>query len=173
MKIAITIVVLIIIGAVGFIVFGNAEHSAGTSQQGISSEDKSKGDGIASIAGYEGSLLAGSTSPYLAFKKADYEKATREGKTIFLDFYATWCPVCRAEAPGIKKGFDSLSNENVVGFRVNFNDGDTDESEEELAKSFNVPNQYTKIVIKNGEEIIRTEAENWNEDTVLEELSDI
>jgi thiol-disulfide isomerase/thioredoxin len=108
------------------------------------------------VAGFSGKVLAGSTSPYVSFTKADYQKAKAEGKIVFLDFFANWCPICRAEAPEIKAGFDSLTRTDVVGFRVNYNDPDTDNDEKALAKQFNVPYQHTKIILKNGKEVFRS-----------------
>lgn len=38
-----------------------------------------------------------------------------EGKTIFLNFWATWCPPCIAEMPNIQKLYDDFeSNEDIV-----------------------------------------------------------
>ncbi|MGN8225455.1 TlpA family protein disulfide reductase [Gracilimonas sp. BCB1] len=37
-----------------------------------------------------------------------------EGKTIFLNFWATWCPPCIAEMPNIQSLYNELDDENVV-----------------------------------------------------------
>ncbi|MBO6522851.1 MAG: TlpA family protein disulfide reductase [Balneolaceae bacterium] len=39
-----------------------------------------------------------------------------EGKTIFLNFWATWCPPCIAEMPNIQKLYDQLEDEEKVVF---------------------------------------------------------
>src|SRR3990167_8737773 len=78
---------------------------------------------------YSGKVLAGKSAPYLEFNQADYDKALKEGKIVLLDFYANWCPICRAEEPNIKQGFNELTNSQVIGFRVNFNDNDLRVSE--------------------------------------------
>lgn len=113
--------------------------------------------------GYAGGLLAGKSSPYLIFNKADYDKAIVEGKIVFLDFYANWCPICRAEAPEIKAGFDGLNRSDVVGFRVNYNDPDTDDDEKALAAQFSIPYQHTKVILKNGKEVYRS-SDQWTAD---------
>lgn len=124
------------------------------------------------MAGYTGNLIAGIVTPYLDFKKADYEKALSEGKIIVLNFYANWCPVCRAEAPDVKAGFDSLNNENVVGFRVNYNDPDTDESEKALAKEFGVTYQHTKVILKNGAYVFK-ETVQWSKEDLIDVVNKV
>ncbi len=105
-------------------------------------------------------ILAGSTSTYTEFRQEDYDKALRENKVIFLDFYASWCPICRAEEPAIFDGFNSLTTDEIVGFRVNFKDPETDENEKRLAEQFRIPIQHTKVIIKNGQEVSRS-SDSW------------
>lgn len=105
-------------------------------------------------------------SPYIPFTKQEYETAKAAGKLIILDFYADWCPICRAEAPEIIAAFSELKDARVVGFRVNFKDGDTDDTEKALAKEFNVPYQHTKIILKNGKEAARY-PDQWDKQTAL------
>ena len=37
-----------------------------------------------------------------------------KGKTLFLNFWATWCKPCLEEMPSIKKAQEILKNENIV-----------------------------------------------------------
>lgn len=37
-----------------------------------------------------------------------------EGKTIFMNFWATWCPPCIAEMPNIQRLYDDIENDNIV-----------------------------------------------------------
>lgn len=143
-------------------------------------EAKTMGDGsnvaesgteIQKAEGYDGELLAGKGSLYLAFNKTDYDKAVAEGKTVFLDFYADWCPICRAEAPEIKVGFDGLGRDDVVGFRVNYNDPDTDDFEKALAREFNIPYQHTKVILKNGKEVFRS-GDSWTAEDFSKTIRD-
>ncbi|MBI2019948.1 thioredoxin family protein [Candidatus Daviesbacteria bacterium] len=124
---------------------------------------------VKTAPGFQGKLLAGKAAPFLEFNQADYEKALSEGKIILLDFYANWCPICRGEEPAIHQGFDGLTSDQVIGFRVNFNDSETDQDEENLAKQFNVPYQHTKIILKNGEEFSRSSL-SWDQETFRMEL---
>ena len=46
------------------------------------------------------------------------------GKTVFLDFWATWCPPCRASIPAVKKLHDKHANAKnvaIIGINVGEN----------------------------------------------------
>ena len=110
---------------------------------------------------YAGDRLAGTTTPYLAFTQADYDKALSENKIVVLNFYANWCPICRAEDPDVKAAFESLDNPNVIGFQVNFKDPETDADEKALAEKFAVPYQHTKVILVDGKEVLKETAQ-WS-----------
>jgi len=120
---------------------------------------------------YEGEVLAGGSggAVLLDFKKADYDKALAEGKTIALYFYANWCPVCKAEFPKMQSAFKELDAD-VVGFRVNYNDNQTDGDEKKLASEFGVAYQHTKVLIKNGARILKS-PEGWDKDRYITEIT--
>ncbi|HTU48741.1 MAG TPA: redoxin domain-containing protein [Bryobacteraceae bacterium] len=58
------------------------------------------------------------------------------GKIVVLDFWATWCPPCRAELPTINKLAGQLREKNVVFLGINDEGAST-------VKSFNKKHQYT------------------------------
>lgn len=118
---------------------------------------------------FSGSKLAGNTSPLIDFNKADYDKALSEGRDVVLYFYATWCPLCRIEFMSTKSAFDEVSNANLVGFRVNYNDNDTDDDEKGLAREFGVAYQHTKVFLKNGERVLKA-PDTWRKDRYLQEF---
>lgn len=78
------------------------------------------------------------------FNQAAYEKALADGKTVFLDFHADWCPVCVENKPKIKAAFEK-ADQNTVGFIVNY------DTEKELRKKYNVTTQSTYILVKGDE----------------------
>lgn len=79
-----------------------------------------------------------------------------EGKTIFLNFWATWCPPCRGEMPHIEELYNEygLNKEEVVILGVASpnlgREGDTEE-----VKSFLSDNDYTfPVLLDEGGEMV-------------------
>jgi len=121
-----------------------------------------KEDG-AMMAKYTGTVLAGKSAPLLDFTKADYDVAVKSDKLIILYFYASWCPICKAEtANALYPEFNELTLDKVVGFRVNYNDNQTDNDEKNLAREFGVAYQHTKVFVKNGQRILKS-PEGWDQ----------
>lgn len=87
-----------------------------------------------------------SASTYQPFTKAAYDAAKASGNPIFLFFYANWCPTCREQDPRLQRVLPTHMG-GVVGFRVNFNDTETDADEKALAKEFGVTYQHTGFFI--------------------------
>lgn len=119
---------------------------------------------------FQGRVIAGTSAPFIEFNKADYEAAKKAGKVIVLDFYANWCPICRAETPDIQAGFNSLTTDSVVGFRINYKDDETDADETVLAKQFGISYQHTKVIVKDGKQVLKT-SEIWNKETLIKEIT--
>jgi thiol-disulfide isomerase/thioredoxin len=86
-----------------------------------------------------------------------------------LYFFANWCPICRAEFPLMEQAFNDITHDQVVGFRVNFNDSDTDGDEVSLARQYGVAYQHTKVFVKNGQRILKS-PESWPKDRYLSEI---
>lgn len=117
------------------------------------------------VDGYAGRLLAGSAdrSPYLAFAKADYDRAMEEGKLIILNVVADDCAICLAEEPELIAGFEKLQNPNVVAFRVNIRASD---GERAIAKTLQAATLPTKSVVRNNQELLR-HVEAWDREELL------
>ena len=58
------------------------------------------------------------------------------GKAVFLNFWASWCPPCRAEARDLEAAWQRVKDKNVVFIGVALQD--TDENSREFLKEFNV-----------------------------------
>lgn len=118
---------------------------------------------------FTGKVLAGTSAPLIEFDQADYEKVRNQKKLVVLYFYANWCPICKKEFPLMQSAFDSLETDDVVGFRVNFNDNETTPEEEALAREFGVAYQHTKVFLLNGERVLKS-PESWDEARYFSEI---
>lgn len=127
-------------------------------------KDEQSGDLI-----YRGTILFGNETKIIDFNKADYDTALQSDKLIILYFYATWCPVCKEEIKNFYEAFNSLSNSDIVGFRVNYNDENTDDDEKALAREYGIAYQHTKVFIKGGKRILKS-LESWNKERYLKEI---
>lgn len=119
---------------------------------------------------YSGTVLAGESAPLIDFNKADYDKVLQTDKLIVLYFYADWCPICRVELPHLYGAFNELTADDVIGFRVNYNDGSTDDNERNLARQFGVGYQHGKVFVRNGEQVLKS-PESWTKERYLSEIS--
>jgi thiol-disulfide isomerase/thioredoxin len=137
------------------------EESHSVTPDAMIKDDKMMNDEAMMELKFSGQVLAGTSSPLLDFNKADYDKAIASGKLVALYFYANWCPICRAEFPRMEEAFSKIGDDKVVGFRVNYNDNQTDDDERELAREFGVAYQHTKVFVKNGQRILKS-PESWN-----------
>lgn len=122
---------------------------------------------------FVGAMLAGVDSPLVDFNKSDYDRELAAGTPILLYFYANWCPLCKAEVgDSLIPAFNQMTQSGVVGFRVNYNDSDTDADEKGLARQYGVAYQHTKILLKNGEVVLKA-PDSWDISRYQKELSNL
>ncbi len=77
--------------------------------------------------------------------KEQFEKeVTSASKTVFVDFYATWCMPCKAMEPILEEVSKECPEVKLVRVDIDQN--------EELAIEYNVMSIPTMLVMKNGEE---------------------
>ncbi len=67
-----------------------------------------------------------------------------KGKSVIIDFYATWCPPCKILAVNLKDYNEMKSQDNVTIFKV-----DVDE-QMALAKKYNITKLPSVVFIKDG-----------------------
>jgi thiol-disulfide isomerase/thioredoxin len=96
-------------------------------------------------------MAAKQSVQYVPFTLAAYNQAKVEGKTIFLEFYANWCPICQAQAPALEAAIPQIASDKLVAFRVNYKDSETDADEAALAQQLNITYQHTHIIVENGQ----------------------
>lgn len=149
---------------------GTEGHSGDTMMEGEAMMEKKDGDTMVETeTSFRSAVIAGSSSPLLEFDQRDYEAALDSDRVVVLYFYANWCPLCRAEFIDTRAAFDSLRSNEVVGFRVHFNDGDVTPEMTALAREFGVAYQHTKVFIKNGERVLKS-PETWSQERYLTEF---
>ena len=125
------------------------------------------------VQDYKGKILAGTKkTKYLDFNKEDYDKALKENKKILLYFYASWCPLCKKEQPQTFAAFNELNDRNLVGFRVHYNDGEDNDDAKALAQQFQVPYQHTKVILKDGKQVLKA-PDSWDRQRYLTELGKV
>jgi thioredoxin 1 len=84
------------------------------------------------------------------YDEAIFHKLLSSGQPAALDFSASWCPTCRAQAPLLR----SITGE--PGFKdLTLMVADYDK-EMGLRKTYNVSMQSTLIVFRNGKEVARS-----------------
>lgn len=119
---------------------------------------------------YSGNVVAGTSAPLIDFNKADFDAAISSDKLVVLYFFANWCPICAAEFPKMQSAFNELTTDQVIGFRVNFNDNQTDNDEITLARTHGIAYQHTKVVLKNGQQILKS-PETWEKNRYITEIT--
>ncbi len=71
-----------------------------------------------------------------------------QGKTIFINFWATWCKPCIQEMPSIKEMQNSLQNENIIFLMAS---NESPEQIEEFASTHDY--KFNFVRIENSEEM--------------------
>lgn len=81
-------------------------------------------------------------SNFTDYNKEAYEAALAEGKTVFLDFHASWCSTCLSNAPKIEAAFEKLEDDSIVGFRADY------DKETALKRQLGVNFQSTLLLVR-------------------------
>jgi thiol-disulfide isomerase/thioredoxin len=123
-----------------------------------------------SSSDFVGAKLAGQQALLLDFVFADYQKALAANKIIVLYFYANWCPICVKEFPQMQAAFDQLTTDKIIGFRLNYNDDQVEAAEEQLARQFGVAYQHTKVILVNGQRVLKS-PQSWDQQRYLAEIN--
>lgn len=91
------------------------------------------------------------------FSTAAFAEFLANGQPVVVDFHADWCPVCRAQAPIVRK---LLSTPEFKNLTILIADYDTELA---LRKSLNVAKQSTLVVFSHGKEVARSTGDTSRE----------
>ncbi len=80
-------------------------------------------------------------------KLSDYK-----GKPVIVNFWATWCPPCRAELPSMNRAWKKVKDEGIQMIAINVGD----DEDTIFAFSGDYPIDFTVLLDETGEEI-----NNW------------
>jgi thiol-disulfide isomerase/thioredoxin len=86
----------------------------------------------------------------VAYSAAAFDAAQAAGKSILVEIHATWCPICKAQAPILSEIESGPDYRNLIVFHVDF-DGQKD-----AVKRFGARMQSTLITFKGGKETGRS-----------------
>lgn len=71
--------------------------------------------------------------------------STLKGKNVMLNFFATWCPPCRAEMPDMEKLYNETKDSNLVILAVNLKE------DRETVKAFLSDNKFNFTTLLDSE----------------------
>lgn len=95
----------------------------------------------------------GETAPAFSLKDKDgkvFSDQSLKGKIIVLNFWATWCPPCRAEIPAFKKVYDEYKDRGVEIIGVSL-----DQKGWDVVRPFLKQHSINYPVVLGGAEIAR------------------
>ena len=94
----------------------------------------------------------------LPYDKAAFDKAVADGKPVIVDFFADWCPTCRAQKPHVRSLLNEAKMKDVTLFVANY------DTEKDLKKALRVTQQATFVVFKGGKEVGRSTGQTKKEE---------
>ena len=77
-----------------------------------------------------------------------FDLATRRGSWVVLNFFATWCPPCRAEIPAIERLHTQYGSKGLTVLAVSLDEGGWDE-----VKSFATEHKISYTVLRGTEDV--------------------
>lgn len=164
----VTAVILVILGATGLYFYNQNQKSADlmmkkdegvieeksgwTEEQEKAMMEKQSGSGSAMEKAGQKMMTEG---PYVEYSQAAFEGAKDKKRVLF--FYANWCPICKPADADFKANLSRFPKDLVL-FRVNYDDSDTDKMEKALAAKYGITYQHTFVEVDgSGKEI-----KKWN-----------
>ncbi len=109
---------------------------------------------LAALAFMNGPVFAAEPVP---FDPGAFQAAQKAGKPILVEVSAPWCPICKAQKPGIAKLLQDPRFKDLQVFDVDF------DSRKDVLKQLNARMQSTLIAYKGETEVGRSVGETQPE----------
>lgn len=141
-----TYLVALMVAIISFFVFSQSKAVAPKFNQNKESDEASN-----SMGAQKENVIEN----YTIYTENDFELTKNQRRVLY--FYANWCSTCRpANVEFMEKG--NLIPEDVVVFRINYNDSDTDDTEKDLAKKYQITYQHTFVQVDSEGKVLT----RWN-----------
>lgn len=97
--------------------------------------------------------MARASAGFVEYSDGMIDAALAEGKTVFVDYYASWCSTCARQERVISAlmSENPAYGENVLFIKVNWDQW----GRKPVARSRNIPRRSTLIVLKGDQELGR------------------
>ena len=92
------------------------------------------------------------------YDKTAFDKALAEGRPVIVDFFADWCPTCKAQKPHVQSLLGEAKMKEVTLFIADY------DKEKDLKGRLRVTQQATFVVFKGGKEVGRSTGQTKKED---------
>ena len=92
------------------------------------------------------------------YDKAAFDKALADGRPVIVDFFADWCPTCKAQKPHVQSLLGEAKRKDVTLFIADY------DKEKDLKQTLRVTQQATFVVFKGGKEVGRSTGQTKKED---------
>ena len=123
------ILIVLVVGLVGYAIYDYINHQDTTdeivsSEETVTSQDENSGGGVEESD--EVGVEKGKMAPDFELETLDGEKkklSDLRGERVMVNFWATWCPPCRAEIPDLQKFHE---NEDITILAVNLTETEQD-----------------------------------------------
>ena len=105
-------------------------------------------------------MLLGSGGSFAAeqnFDRASFDKLVADGKPVVVNFYADWCPTCKAQQVSVTALANDPRLKDLTIFKADY------DKEKELKKLLRVSSQSTFVVFKAGKEVERSTGQTKKE----------
>lgn len=114
---------------------------------------KRRGVILGATAAFFALSLPAAASGWVEYREGVIENALASGKTVFVDYWASWCSTCRAQERRIEqlRGDDPAYDRAMTFVRVNWDDY----ARKPVTTSRNIPRRSTLLVLKGDRELGR------------------